>query len=368
MTIADAVPLTQSHHLESSITQQLPVPPEKFSFTGSGSEYFRIWIVNLLLTILTLGIYSAWAKVRKTRYFYDNTKVAGSSFDYHGNPVAILKGRIVAVLFFAAYNVAFYVSDAVGFAMLGILLLVGPWLLWKSLQFKLYNSSYRGIRFGFRGTLGKVYLTYLLLPILALFSLYLLAPYMHQQMKKFQHDESRYGSTHFSFHGTAGSFYKAYFIVFLIALAGVIVIGLGFGSTLVAIYSAGSMEQAGAGAIGAFAFLVFALYVWMFLLFPIFLTILQNLIWNKTRLGGHQFKSEMRVGRMIFIALTNILGIVLTLGLFIPFAQVRTMKYRIESMTLIPAGNLESFIADAQAQASATGEGMADLLDFDLSL
>ena len=30
-------------------------------FTGKASEYFGIWIVNVLLTILTLGIYSAWA-------------------------------------------------------------------------------------------------------------------------------------------------------------------------------------------------------------------------------------------------------------------------------------------------------------------
>lgn len=81
----------------------MPKPPiqlERFTFTGSGSEYFRIWIVNLLLTLVTLGIYSAWAKVRRTRYFYDSTRVAGSSFEYHGNPVAILKGRLVAVAFF----------------------------------------------------------------------------------------------------------------------------------------------------------------------------------------------------------------------------------------------------------------------------
>ncbi len=33
-------------------------------FHGSGGEYFRIWIVNLCLTIVTFGIYTAWAKVR----------------------------------------------------------------------------------------------------------------------------------------------------------------------------------------------------------------------------------------------------------------------------------------------------------------
>ena len=38
---------------------------EYFRFHGNGAEYFRIWIVNFLLTLLTLGVYSAWAKVRK---------------------------------------------------------------------------------------------------------------------------------------------------------------------------------------------------------------------------------------------------------------------------------------------------------------
>ncbi len=43
-----------------------------FYFTGKASEYFKIWIVNGLLTVLTLGIYSAWAKVRTNRYMYGN--------------------------------------------------------------------------------------------------------------------------------------------------------------------------------------------------------------------------------------------------------------------------------------------------------
>ena len=50
-----------------------------------------------LLTLVTLGIYSAWAKVRKTRYFWQNTRLDGHAFDYHGDPRAILLGRIVAL-------------------------------------------------------------------------------------------------------------------------------------------------------------------------------------------------------------------------------------------------------------------------------
>lgn len=66
-----------------------------FEFTGSGAEYFRIWVVNLLLSIVTLGVYSAWAKVRRKQYFYGNTVVGDASFDYLGDPLKILKGRLI---------------------------------------------------------------------------------------------------------------------------------------------------------------------------------------------------------------------------------------------------------------------------------
>ena len=340
---------------------------QRFKFTGSGSEYFRIWIVNLFLTIVTLGIYSAWAKVRRTRYFYDNTVLAGSSFDYHGTPASILRGRIVALLFFGAYTVARLVSETTGAVALLVLGLLLPWLIWKSLQFKLYNSNYRGIRFGFGGTARKAYFVYLLLPILSLLSLYLLAPLAHQRIKKFQHEHSRFGSTPFSFHAGAGGFYKIYLIVFVLAVCGLFAIGALFGAPLAAIAKTRT-ASVNPTMLGLIAFFVLALYVWMFLLLPLLHTMVQNLVWNNTRLGKHRFASNIGVRKMTWIAVTNLAGIILTLGLFIPFAQVRAMKYRIESLTLLPGGSLDDVVDATQEKASATGEGAADLLDFDLSL
>ncbi|HYD97148.1 MAG TPA: YjgN family protein [Noviherbaspirillum sp.] len=361
-------PETTSEPASADMQRAGPGQPEAFTFTGSGSEYFRIWIVNLLLTIVTLGIYSAWAKVRRTRYFYANTRLAGSSFDYHGSPLAILRGRIVALLLFGAYNIAFRVSDAAGFAMLLVLGALIPWMLWKSLQFKLYNSSYRGIRFGFGGSAGKAYFVYLVLPVLSALSLLLLVPFTHQRIKKFQHDHSRYGATSFSFHAAPGRFYKAYLVASAVGLGGMLAIMLAFGGALAGLAEAGGLRGAGPAAVGTLILFLLVLYAWIFSFLPVFFTLLQNLIWNNTRLGEHRFESRLRAGRMIFIALTNLIGIVVTLGLFIPFAQVRTLKYRIESMSLIPSGSLDAFLADAQQQASATGEGAADLLDVDLSL
>lgn len=70
----------------------------QFKFHGKGKEYFGIWIVNILLSIITLGIYSAWAKVRTNKYFYGNTELNESRFDYLAQPKQILIGRIIAVI------------------------------------------------------------------------------------------------------------------------------------------------------------------------------------------------------------------------------------------------------------------------------
>ena len=90
-----------------------PAPREvAFEFRATGSEYFRIWIVNLLLTIVTLGIYSAWAKVRRLRYFYGSTALEGTSFDYHADPKAILKGRLIAVLAYVVFNSVYTLASS----------------------------------------------------------------------------------------------------------------------------------------------------------------------------------------------------------------------------------------------------------------
>ena len=84
-------------------TNPLTVPPPApvsrpryhlpITFTGSGDEYFRIWIVNLLLMLVTLGFYLPWAKVRRLRYFYGNTLVDGSALDFQADPqLAALQG------------------------------------------------------------------------------------------------------------------------------------------------------------------------------------------------------------------------------------------------------------------------------------
>lgn len=335
----------------------------KLEFTGSGSEFFRIWIVNILLSIVTLGIYSAWAKVRTNKYLYSCTKLEGSSFEYHGNPMAILKGRLVVVAAVIGYNVAFAIDPVLGFAMFGALFAVMPWLIWRSLQFKLYNTSYRGVRFGFDGSAKSAYWHYLVFPILGMLSLYTLIPKVHQSAKRFQHTQSRYGTRHFDFSATGWDFYKAYLIVFVPAIALIAALGFSMVSSMTAVGHDGD----GRAPTAMIAFVV-AIYAFMLVVGPLFFTMIQNLIWNSTSLGQHQFKSEMNWGRVLWIFFSNLVLIAITLGLFTPFAKVRMLKYRLESTGMLVAGSLDEFVADTSAGVSSLGEGAADILDFDLSM
>lgn len=340
-----------------------------FSFTGRGGEYFRIWIVNLALTIVTLGIYSAWAKVRRLQYFYRNTSLAGASFDYHGNPIAILKGRLIGVGLLAIYNLSVGLSSTLGLVVLLILAAIFPWLIQRSLCFKLANSSYRGLRFSFDGDVGGAYRAFLLWTGLGYLSLGLLMPLAHQRIKAYQHGNSRYGMSCFGFNARPGGFYGIYLKMLLMLLVPVVLFfvldGAALFQGLAAPHQSRQERMAMVGMIFA-GILVFYLLVFLFI-GPWFAARVQNLVWNGTVLGPHAFQSNARARDLLAIYLTNFIGIVLTLGLFKPFADIRLAKYRLEHMALQAEDDLEAFVADQTRAVAATGEETAEVFDLDIS-
>lgn len=345
----------------------------QFEFSGKGGEYFRIWIVNLALTILTLGIYSAWAKVRRLQYFHRNTALIGNSFDYHGNPIAILKGRLIGLGLLAGYNIAFTFNVMFGMIVLGLLLVALPWLIQRSLCFKLHNSSYCGLRFRFNGSVGGAYATFLGWPMLNIPALGLLSPFVQQRIKAYLHNNSAFGTSPFSFSAGPGAFYLLY-----LKLLGMFIVPLILFGVLAAAFNVfgGMGDLAGARKDPAqiqkmmmpmiIATLIF--YLTLFLVIgPWFAARMQNLVWNHTALGPHSFASRARARDLLLIYVTNFIGIILTLGLFKPFADIRLAKYRLTHMALQAEGNLDDFFAHEQQSVTALGEETTDIFDVDIS-
>lgn len=325
-----------------------------FSFTGTGEEYFRIWIVNLLLTVATLGIYGSWAKVRTLHYFYRNTRLDGAGFDYHGKPSSILKGRVIVVLMLLAYQAASYVSPILSALMFLAFLAVLPLLLVRSLRFRMANSSYRGLRFGFVGGDIEGYKVFALWPLAAVLTLGLLGPLSHHRLKRYQHNHARFGTAPFAFTASAGAFYGVYLpIVVLVAFIAVVL-------------TTGAM--AGLGKELPIGVAIASLYLGLLIVGPYLTARLQNLVWSHTTLAPHEFRSDVSGGRMAFISITNLLAIVATLGLYLPFAQVRAARYRLECVTMLAAGPLDSFVGGEAQSVGALGDATVDWADIDIAL
>jgi len=141
-------------------------------FRGTAREYFGIWIVNILLSIVTLGIYGAWAKVRDKKYFYGNTFIDNQNFSYHARGLQILIGRVIVFVGLIALSASQYVSLTLyGFLFLVFLGFL-PWLVCRALLFNARVSSYRNVRFNFDGKYGGALVSYIILPIVSVFTLY----------------------------------------------------------------------------------------------------------------------------------------------------------------------------------------------------
>src|SRR6266850_3195008 len=312
-------------------------------FTGAGGEYFRIWSVNLLLTLSTLGVYSAWAKVRKARYFRNNTQLDGHAFDYHGNPVAILRGRLLALVLFTAYSWAFAFSKVAGLLTVVALCAVGPWLVMRAQQFALGNTSFRGLRFGFRAQPREAYAT--LLPVLVLWlsptvmgvfmsdafwlSLTVFGlPWMHHRLKAFQRGHATYGDREFTFTGAALRFYAVYakgvgFVIVGSLLSGIVLVAL-FASRRESdpMFGLASIESVIYGGIAVLFMYVVA--------GPYYAARLQQVVWSRTHLGDIGFRTEIKARPLFRLVLRNAVLTILSAGLYWPWAAVDLARYRIE--------------------------------------
>lgn len=382
-----------------------PASLHTIRFTGSGSEYFRIWIVNLLLTLVTLGLYYPWAKTRKLRYFYGNTIVIGHPLGFHGNPRQMLRGFLLVSLLMVLYGVAGRVSPISGAVAGLILATLWPALLRSSLQFRLSQTSWRGLRFHFTGSLKAAYMVFLnpmligvgvmmlsgilmaFLPrdlgksvvpmvlsgVMVLGSL-ALAPYMIWRIKRYQHTHYALGQLQTTFKATYRSVLAIFLKTGLLTLAaatGLVLVGGLLGSVL------------GGGQIGtrpdprqlqsavSMMLPVVAGYILLtqVIVAPYFSVHLQNLVWTQTGNRMVRFKSHLRWSDMAGLALKNWLLIMLTFGLYWPFAAVALARARLQAIVIHTRQDPDMLVGQArQACTNATGDLAADLVGIDVGL
>jgi uncharacterized membrane protein YjgN (DUF898 family) len=339
-----------------------------FEFRATGAEYFRIWIVNLLLTILTLGIYSAWAKVRRLRYLYGSTSVAGSAFEYHGQPLQILKGRLIAVGVFVVYGIVTRYWPLTTLLFLPLLMLLFPLVIVLSRRFQMRMTSWRNIRFGFHGEYRGALSAYVGWGIVAVVTLYLLVPLWLHKRVGFLVNNTSVGTSRLSLAATVGRFFGVYYATLGLAVAAFFALGSVMGGAMAGFGGAGRgpPSPAALGTVGvamALGVLVIPLALGAF-----WERSFTNALYDGISIGPHRVNCRIRYGRLLWLYGSNVVGVLLTLGLFYPWALVRRIRYQLECMSVDAQGSLDDFAAAAAPEATATGEAIGEVFDVDFGI
>jgi len=338
-----------------------------FEFRGDGAEYFRIWIVNLLLTIVTVGIYSAWAKVRRMRYFYGSTRLDGHAFEYHASPVAILKGRLIAFALYVVYAVLAQVYPEGSLLLLIPLLFALPWVVMRSRKFHMRMSSWRGLRFDFHGDYAGALKAYVGWLLAAVFTLYILFPVYLYKRIAYVLGNAAYGSQQFRFATPQNEFWG--FGLAIVGLGFALIFGWGFGfGVLAALTGDLGGDGAGSGAALAGFFGVIALILIGLALSAYYSRSVANAGIGGIEIGPHRLQSTLRTAPLFGLYLKNFLLVVVTLGIYYPWAKVATVRYQLDNTALVAQGDLDEFRASADVGGTATGEEISDFFDVDFGL
>jgi uncharacterized membrane protein YjgN (DUF898 family) len=393
----------------------------QFEFHGRAGEFFRIWIVNVVLTVLTLGIYAAWAKVRTLRYFYGNTMLDGKPFDFTGDPIAILKGNLIFGGIFILYIASSATVPLLAFVVIFGVMVLAPWLIQRALRFRTHNTMHRNVRMNFRGTVSDAYTCYMWLTFLVPFTAGLIMPYIQFRQRHYLMNHLGWGRAAATMQGGPGFFYKTFFKsiapIFLIAILASIAVpafnviqkkanetngkaesgksamvepaperSLGLFVSAFAQVSDGTEDTSDNLAVGEEAspsrpmgafgsaelvviLVILVFYLFMFLMIIYYQVRTHNYSINTTQWSGlGRIESKARARDLLWLYITNGIVVLLTLGLMIPWVKVRMARYTASKTAFIATGSLDSVARAAGGESSAMGDAGADIFDIDIGL
>ena len=385
------------------------------SFEGSGFEYFKIWIVNILLTILTLGLYHPWAKVRNNRYFYANSTLEGRNFEYHATGKQLFIGYLIAMALFISYVIINQISPSGSLILIAVLFLAVPWLILRSLIFNMRMTSFSNVHFDFTGKLGRAYINFFAYPLALYIGLVLIGTaisiaiplggvaavflgvlltagmiafllfsfaFIKKKNTEYFIDHSRYGQGEFKTDVQIKKFMlitlKTLGFALLVTLIAAIVIGIGVYVTvgvdsIMALKGAEQNPELMAEKMRALMPIISLSYLGMIVasifIMAYSMTQHRTYVYANTRLDEKvTFASTLKAMPLAWVLITNFIAIIFTLGFAFPWARVRTARIMLEN-TLVNAQNgFDDYLTQKQNETSSLGEQIGDAFDVDVGV
>ena len=347
-------------------------------FKGKAMEYFGIWLANILLTVVTIGIFSAWAKVRRLKYFYNNTNILENSFAYHATGWQIFKGRIIAFVVIIILGIGSSYIPGFSFISFIIIFFLSPFIINSSLRFNARMISYRNIRFNWHGNYKNTLLYFVLGPVISFFSLGFLQPLFTKFYYTYYANNHSYGTSRFSADTTIKQYYKDSFksgflpaliifysiVVYTIwDIANFIEWNFDYIDTIFNNYSNG------------FEILFFIMIPIIFITNFIYRIFARNILLRATILSksndneiSAKFDSRLNPATYLWIIITNAIIVPITLGLMSPWAQIRFYKYLSYSTKIEIIGDLNIFLDIEKKNLSSLGEEYSEMEGIEVNI
>ncbi len=366
-------------------------------FNGRGWEFFKIYFINILLTILTLGLYTPWARVRTRRYLLGNMQFGPYRFDYHANPIAMFKTLVIlyAIILMVFLLFTFVPESAIVIAIVyGLAVLFGiPWLTNSSLRFNARMTSFANIRFDYTMKYWKTFAVTWLPPIFMILSLGLALPYIASKVNTYYINNHRWGKMPLHSYIPIGKSFAVFFLVFLVPVIISIFTIPPLISLLVA--SASPMALLSGSAIWGILtiYIVLPLAFFYYALF-VQITLIKNMHAcfansetetpeariakyhafrqaekQQDQCGFLYLSSKQTPGKTCLKIIGNQCLCVLTLGFYIPFMKINLLRYATECITLHgDEGLIEQNISQLKQSGGYLADGIADTADLDIAL
>lgn len=405
-----------------STTRRHGIDAYRLRFSGTGGEYFRVWIVNLLLSIVTFGLYTPWARRRTARWFYDHTIIASSPLEFTAPLRRMVVSFILFALLYLAYNIAaetgqdtmvlFFIAAAAGLA---------PYFWGSAMRFRLASTRWRGLQLHFAASWKDVYLAswpiFLMaaiwvgivfglenlnapdplasasaapprarssggptLPDLGATAIGLLIIGVILSLLCIIRVEFNYksllvlragiGKQHGRWKPVYSDFVRIWAATVGVLLAGIaLILAVGAG----AIYTVQAMFNTARGP--ALFLLIFITIAVVFVALVLVSAPARayrearmfRLIWSNVGLSQiARFKCDLKHWAYVRLRLKNLLLTILTLGFYRPFARVSEYRMKADSVTLHIKGGLDQLVGQLVKQQDGMGDALADAVGLDL--
>ena len=342
-------------------------------FWGKGRSLFGIFIVNTFLTLVTLGIYSFWGRVRVREFLNSQTSFAGGRFAYHGTGKELFMGWLKAILIFGvpylffSYMPVFWgeIPELIPNVIAGLLVLCFiPVAVVGAHRYRLSRTSWRNIRFSFRGRISDYMKLWFKGSLLSVLTLGFYYPYFENARRAFLTTHSQIGNHAFEYEGQGKDLLKIYgkafglYLLTIVVMEALLLAGLAFiGKPLTDLPSL--MMASGFLVVMS---LVAGIAPWFYLQ-----AAKQRYFWGRTHIGEAHFFSNVTAWKLFELRAGHLVLLITTLGLAWPWVQSRNLQFFYYYLGL--HGPLEFTRIEQDAlDASPTGEELAGFFDtgFDL--